>query len=142
MSGNAGFNILRDTLWGGGNNWLHNRSEDETYKLLIDSYHLRIEDEYTFRGDAGGLYADEDPVPHFRRFLRKAEKKEGVLPPWWTLEKKTACVRKGNTSNEWSCLHAAVEKSDIQEHYHDNTMPTQLRMLADEITGSNVMSPA
>lgn len=54
---------------------------------------MRIEDEYNFRGDAGGLYADEDPVEDFQKFLGKAEQKQSVLPTWWNAEKKKACVR-------------------------------------------------
>lgn len=49
---------------------------------------------------------------------------------------------KGAANSGWGSLHAAVEKSDIQEHYNNNMMPMQLRMLAEEILGSNVMNPA
>ncbi|KAF9634322.1 MYND domain protein [Lasiodiplodia theobromae] len=31
--------------------WLHDRSERDTYKLLIDAYRLRMEDDYNFTGD-------------------------------------------------------------------------------------------
>ncbi|KAK5112855.1 hypothetical protein LTR85_011082 [Meristemomyces frigidus] len=105
-------------LWGGEDSFLHGKPETEVYSLLIDSYRLHTEDEYSFRGDAGGLYAGEDPVKDFRKFLRKAERKEGVLPPWWNAEKKDACVKYGNVKGAaWGSLHGAVEKSDIQEHY-------------------------
>lgn len=112
------------------------------YTLLVDSYRMRVEDECNFRGDISedSLYGGGNPVVGFRRFLQKAEKKTGVLPPWWTKEKRDACIAKGNAKDHWSSLHFAVEKSDIQEHYKNPTMPMQLRMLAEEILGSNVMA--
>ena len=124
--------------------WLHGRPESEVFTLLIDSYRMRVEDEYCYRGDISddSIYGQGDPTVGFRRFLQKAEKKSGVLPSWWTKEKRDACIAKGNDQDHWSSLHFAVEKHDIQEHYKNNSMPMQLRMLAEEILGSNVMNPA
>ena len=121
--------------------WLHNRPEAEVFTLLIDSYRMRVEDEYTYRGDVSddSIYGGGNPVPGFRRFLQKAEACSGVLPSWWNEEKRKACIAKGNAKDHWSSLHSAVEKHDIQDHYKDSTMPMQLRMLAEEIIGTNVM---
>jgi len=117
---------------------LSNLPPTELYGRLIDSYRLRIEDEYSFRGDATGLYAGESPVPGFKRFLAQAERKK-MLPTWWNNEKKAECVRFGLKKNHWFDLSCAVEKSDVQEHYKDPLMPMKIRMLAEKITGSNVM---
>ncbi|KAG9322291.1 hypothetical protein KVV02_002224 [Mortierella alpina] len=48
--------------------WLHGRSEQDVYKLLIDSYRLMQEDDYKFEGDvdADSVYggaADSQAVP-------------------------------------------------------------------------------
>tara|TARA_R110002060_G_scaffold43045_1_gene54539 strand:- start:316 stop:480 length:165 start_codon:yes stop_codon:yes gene_type:complete len=40
------------------------------------------------QGDAGGLFAGEDPLPDFKRFLKKAEKRDGVLPKCWCKDKQ------------------------------------------------------
>ncbi|KAK3710703.1 hypothetical protein LTR37_010122 [Vermiconidia calcicola] len=122
--------------------WLYNRPEAEVYTLLIDSYRMRVEDEYNFRGDVDddSIYGGGDPTKGFRRFLLEAEKRSGVLPSWWNAEKRNACVAKGDSKDHWSTLHCAVEKSDVQEHYKKPSMPMQLRMLAEEIIGSNVMA--
>ena len=121
--------------------WLHDCPEAEVYTLLIDSYRMRVEDDYAFRGDVSddSIYGGGNPVKGFRRFLQKAEARSGVLPSWWNAEKRKACIAKGNAKDHWSSLHFAVEKSDIQEHYKNNMMPMQLRMLAEEIIGTNVM---
>ncbi|MCJ1309878.1 hypothetical protein MMC25_003539 [Agyrium rufum] len=114
--------------------------EKEAYKLIIDSYRMRAEDEYAFAQNQRGLYAQENPLTDFRRYLRKAERRGGVLPTWWSDEKSTACQRQGMDKTQWSDLSCAVEKSDIQEHYRDSMMPLKLRVLAEKIEGSNVMS--
>lgn len=54
-------------------------SEKRTYIRFVDSFRLRTEDEYTFRGDLSGLYAQEDPMPCFKRYLKKAKAK-GLMP--------------------------------------------------------------
>lgn len=118
-------------------------NDEDVYKVLIDSFRMRVEDEYKFRGDImeDSAYGNGDPAKGFRRYLLKAEKKENVLPGWWNAEKREACVRFGLRTDHWWQLDCAVEKGDIQEEYGDNGMPMQLRIVAEEIVGSNVMGP-
>ncbi|KAF2672769.1 hypothetical protein BT63DRAFT_436634 [Microthyrium microscopicum] len=118
--------------------FLHDLPEKDVYTLLLDSYRMRQEDEYKFGGDA-----DVDSIyggaPHslkpFRRFLRRAEKKSGILPAWWDQTKQEACVAQGMGGDEWSDLSCCVEKHDIVEHYDDPQMPMKLRMLAETFCG-------
>jgi len=80
-AGHAGsLNMLKGMLWGGNNDFLHNHPLTEVYTLLIDSWRMRVEDEYTYQAKNQGVYAFEDPVPGFRDSLEKAERKQGVLP--------------------------------------------------------------
>ena len=102
---------------------------------------MRMEDERNFRGTSSGVYAGNDPLESFRDFLRKAEQNGTVLPSWWSQEKSVACQEQGMRTAGWSQLHRKIQKSDIQEHYGDSFMPMKLRVLAERITGSNVMSP-
>lgn len=118
--------------------FLSRLSEHDAFAAIVDSYRLRVEDEYNFRGDAGGLYAGENPLPDFRGFLNKVEKCNDILPPWWNKEKRKACVQQALRSSEWSNINSAVEKSDIIEHYNDTLMPMRLRMIAERVTGSKV----
>ena len=118
--------------------WLHNRPEKDVYKLLIDACRLRLDDDYKFSGDC-----DDDSIyggasngyGHFRKFLRKAENKAGLLPPWWSQGKAAECMRLGQQPG-WSDLNCAIEKSDIMEHYGDADMPMQMRMFVESIYGS------
>lgn len=116
--------------------WLHHRPEIDVYRLLIDSYRLRVEDTYTMDGELmeGSLYAgNTSGLRGFRHFLRAAATISGLLPPWWNAEKRAACERLGMDASQWSDLRCAVEKSDIIEQYGDPQFPMQLRMLAEAV---------
>lgn len=94
-----------------------------------------MEDEYTYGQNNIGIYAEESPVPVFKRFLDLAESRPGLLPPWWNAEKRRECERISVDRNGWSDINCAVEKSDIMEHYNNNTMPMMLRVLGEKIYG-------
>ena len=66
--------------------WLYNRPETDTYKLLIDSFRMKLDDTYIIEQDNvnGSIYAGEPTsLPAFKSFLNKVEKAPGnLLPPW------------------------------------------------------------
>ncbi|KAJ5677542.1 uncharacterized protein N7477_003175 [Penicillium maclennaniae] len=120
--------------------WLHGRPEKDVYRLLIDTYRLRMEDDYTIKGDV-----DEDSiykgrasgVRGFQRFLRLAERRgRELLPDWWSPAQAKECVALGSGRDEDYNLRHAVEKSDIIEQYGERLMPMQLRMLGEQIYGT------
>jgi splicing suppressor protein 51 len=118
--------------------WLHNRPEKDVYKLLIDCYRLRMEDDYNLEGEA-----DEDSIyggaangeKGFQRFLSLARSSRGLLPSWWSEEKSSECMRLGMRNSGWSSLASAVGKGDIVEHYGDPGMPMQMRMFGEQVYG-------
>jgi splicing suppressor protein 51 len=117
--------------------WLHDRPEQDVYKLLIDTYRFRVEDDYKLEGDADAdsIYGGaSDGRQGFRRFLRLAEKRRGLLPSWWSPEKAAECEAVGIKAG-WSSLSSAIEKSDVTAHYGSPTMPMQLRMLGEQVYG-------
>ena len=116
---------------------LHYLPERQAFLYLIECYRLRVEDEYVFQGEAGGLYGGYNPLPEFRRFLNKAQRKKGILPSWWSPQKKRDCESLA-TSHAQINIQYATEKSDVQEYWKDNLMPMKLRMLAEKIYGTNV----
>lgn len=118
--------------------YLSRLPETKAYAAIIDSYRLRVDDEYKFQGEAGGLYAGESPLSGFQEYLAKAEECGDVLPSWWNSAKRLACEKQSMQTSQWSCLQTAVEKSDVMEHYKDRWMPMRLRMLAERVTGSHV----
>ncbi|KAL9109593.1 MAG: hypothetical protein Q9227_005773 [Pyrenula ochraceoflavens] len=129
--------------------YLHSMSETDVFGHLIDAYRLRVEDEYTFTGDVDldSLYAGGDAAAArrgFKKFVLKAEKQRGLLPRWWSQQKRAACLRMASPADDtsWYSISCAVEKSDIVEHYKNPLMPMQLRMLAEHVEGSSVSHPA
>lgn len=119
--------------------FLHDLPEIDVYRLLIDSFRMRQEDNYKFLGDADidSLYdGSANSLRPFRKFIARAERKTGILPPWWNASKRDACIALGmKGGDEWADLKCCVEKSDIMEHYEDSRMPMKLRMLAEFICG-------
>ncbi|KAF9947081.1 hypothetical protein BGZ72_010888 [Mortierella alpina] len=116
--------------------WLHGRSEQDVFMLLIDSFRLMLEDDYNLEGDVtvDSLYdGSADSRVAFYHFLQQAEQRPGLLPSWWSQEKAAECMALG-LSGGWSSLAKMVQKGDIQEHYGDNELPMQLRMLREQIT--------
>ncbi|KAM0322444.1 hypothetical protein ACHAQA_009511 [Verticillium albo-atrum] len=118
--------------------YLHDRPETDVYRLLLDAYRLRMDDDYNAgEPDLGGLYGgNPDGLDGFQRFLKLAASREQLLPPWWTPSKQKACEELGMTSSEWNSLRHAVEKQDVIDHYGDSRFPMQLRMLAESVYGS------
>ena len=119
-------------------NYLHQFSEKDAFRQLIDCYRMRVEDDYTFSGDTRGLYNEDDPLADFQEFLDLAETRSGILPSWWSDGKRRECEENATDREEWSDLNAAVEKHDIIEHYGDATMPMKLRLLAEKIYGKKI----
>ncbi|KAF9580542.1 hypothetical protein BGW38_002756 [Lunasporangiospora selenospora] len=126
--------------------WLHDRSEKDVFQLLVDCFRLKLEDDYKFEGDVpvDSLYSGncaDSRIP-FRAFLKKAEKRDGLLPPWWKTAEGTTkldeCVTFGLTDS-WANLGFPAEKGDMIQHYNDANMPMQLRMLSEQITGRGPM---
>ncbi|KAJ4297333.1 hypothetical protein N0V88_004251 [Collariella sp. IMI 366227] len=118
--------------------FLQGRPEKDAYRLLIDAYRLRVEDNYTLEGDADidSIYGGEpNGLKGFRRFLQLASSRPGLLPMWWNAEKQRACEAFGMDASNFQDLRCTVGKSDIIEHYGDPRFPMQLRMLAEAFYG-------
>lgn len=113
--------------------FLHNLLEREVFILLIDSFRLRVEDEYVFGGNTTSIYNGDKPLPLFKKFLSLAESRQEILPPWWSPAKRRECEILAMQAGQWSNINCAVEKSDVQDHYNDNMMPLKLRILGEKI---------
>ncbi|KAK8194242.1 hypothetical protein M8818_007430 [Zalaria obscura] len=121
--------------------WLHDRPETDVYSLLLDTFRLRLDDNYKFGGEntPGSVYAEDDEetsLPAFRKFLRLAEGRNGLLPSWWSPEKAEKCVERGTKAiPDWFSLQYAPEKDDISDYYNDMWMPMQMRMFGEQVYG-------
>lgn len=119
------------------NTFLHDRSQEQTFQLLIDILRMRQEDEYKLDGDImiGTIY-DQEPSSEkaFRDFIGKAKAVPGLLPSWWDNKSLKQCLTYARKSTDFS-LRSAQEKHDIQETWGDDKMPMKLRMVAEHVYG-------
>lgn len=124
--------------------YLHDRPPADVYKLLIDTYRLRMDDVSKFEGvkEADSLYAPgvTDALPGFRRFLATLKfKSPRYLPDWWDDEKQAECEALGATAAGWSSLRRKVDKAAVSAHYRNDHFPMQLRMFAGMVYGRGIM---
>ncbi|KAH6711912.1 putative MYND domain protein [Leptodontidium sp. MPI-SDFR-AT-0119] len=119
--------------------WMHDRPEEDVYKLLIDTYRFRMEDNFNLEGDRNkeSLYGGAaDGRIGFVRFLGLAESRTGLLPSWWSTDKGKECIALGlGSDNGWSSLAHKVAKRGLIEHYGNPLMPMQLRLFGEQVYG-------
>ena len=119
--------------------WLHGRSEQDVYKLLVDTYRLRLDEECAYPGLCHSIRipsnTEKEMVEEFRRFLELAELRTGLLPTWWSDEKAIACVAFGTAQGE-QFLDEAVMAKDIMDKYRNQQLPLQLRILGEQVYGT------
>ncbi|KAF7504210.1 hypothetical protein GJ744_002583 [Endocarpon pusillum] len=117
--------------------WLHDRPEQDVYKLLIDTYRLRMEDNYKLEDtvDEGSIYGSApNGLKGFRHFLDLAESKGRLLPGWWSPEKRAACEGFGMKPG-WSSLATKIGKQAVIKNYGAELMPMQLRLFSEQVYG-------
>lgn len=116
--------------------YLHDRPEQDVYKLLVDCFRMRQQDNDVLEGhtDPDSVYrgAPTSIVP-FRKFIDLVVSHPGLLPPWWNDAKRAECEAFGESGN-WSDLRKKVTKQSVIDHYDgDSRMPMQLRMLGEVV---------
>ncbi|KAI8675360.1 hypothetical protein NCS57_00437100 [Fusarium keratoplasticum] len=121
--------------------FLHDRSERDVYRILIDSFRFRLEEQCQHEGKPakGTIYEDhDDSLPDFKRYLETAASRNNLLPPWWTPEKQRECEAFGMSGTNFQDLHMALEQFSVTCQYGDSRFPSQLRMLAEAVYGKGV----
>lgn len=130
--------------------WLHDRSEADFFKLLIDTYRLRLIQDPKKAGD-GDAHVDKhnhdhdhgnnsDPTESFRSFLYLFDTNPSLLPKWWTAAKAEECIRLGQDDQGWSSLRHSLRRSltkaDVIEHHGDEQLGVQLRLFGEQVYGT------
>ncbi|KAF2967609.1 hypothetical protein GQX73_g6007 [Xylaria multiplex] len=112
----------------------------DIYKLLIDAYRLRVEDNKAYAGTRGedSIYGNaHDGLEGFRNFINRAKEIPRMLPPWWSDKKQAECEGLGRLKG-WSSLSCKIDGADVRSHYNDRFMDIQLRFLAEDIYGTGI----
>ena len=121
--------------------YLHDRPETDVFRLLIDSFRMRQADDFNFESKTTppSVYTNApSSTEPFLQYLAKAAKRGNLFPSWWTDDKAKECVTFGK-SGAWSDLRKKVTKTEITQHYGDEKMPMQLRMLAEVVYDTGTM---
>jgi hypothetical protein len=135
--------VVQDLLMG--------KDEPTTYKLLIESFRVwdktkrigkgRMEDPRFSFGHGTARY---NTGYHFKGMLMHidmAEKKPGILPPWWSPEKREACIEVARTMYHWDDLDAGVPKETNEWcRYGGPDMRLALRLLGMKIEGHDMVT--
>lgn len=109
--------------------WLHDRAEADVYKLLIDTYRLRVVQE---QRDHEKPEYSEDPINGFKAFLKLFGDKRELLPGSWAEQKAEECV-KVSEGEGWSPLHRMILKNDVNAHYGEPRLGLQLRLFGEQV---------
>ncbi|TGJ84650.1 hypothetical protein E0Z10_g4125 [Xylaria hypoxylon] len=120
--------------------YLQGRPDTDVYKLLIDAYRLRMEDNDVYAGIhyEDSIYGDAtDGLEGFRMFLDRAKVITHMMPSWWSDNKQAECEELGRQEG-WSSLSEKIDATSVHEHYSDKFIDIQLRMLAEDIYGTGI----
>jgi splicing suppressor protein 51 len=121
--------------------YLHDRPEKDVFKLLIDAFRMRQQDDHALENitTPNSVYTGAaSSIAPFREFLRQAATRPGLLPPWWTAEMQEECEAFAE-SGAWQDVRKKVTKAQAIQQYGDERAPMQLRMLAEAVYGRGSM---
>ncbi|KAH8736380.1 putative MYND domain protein [Ilyonectria robusta] len=126
-------------LWLG--TWLHGRPEQDVYRILVDTYRLRMDDVFvtTQKAEEDSIYSGRvTGLSGFHRFMGIAAAKEGLLPPWWNEDAARECGRIGlpAVGLPHYLLSAKISEKVVAGRYGDPTFATQLRIFGASVYGS------
>lgn len=96
--------------------YLYDRSRKDVFRLLIDCYRLRVDDDHNF--DSGVVPDDDGFRTGFRRFLDAAAQRENILPEWWDEVATMECLAFYTGEGEgWYHVTKRVSKRALSDHY-------------------------
>ena len=84
--------------------YLHNRPENDVFRLLIDTYRMRMADmnKCDVDADEDSIYGDAaNGEQGFRRFVNTAKARRDILPPWWSPAKTNAAIAFSRMSSSY-----------------------------------------
>ncbi|KID83708.1 hypothetical protein MGU_08989 [Metarhizium guizhouense ARSEF 977] len=118
--------------------WIHDRPREDTFRLLIDSYRLRLHDAFLFEGQTrpGTIYSGgADSQGDFVQSFLWVAWERGLLPLSWTQETLLQCRDMGMADFQFHSLRRQLTQAMVVDYYQDATFPTQLRLFAEDVVG-------
>ncbi|KAL2839186.1 hypothetical protein BJY01DRAFT_250604 [Aspergillus pseudoustus] len=121
--------------------WLHDRPRQDVYRMLIDAYRLRMDDEWRSSGQADpkSIYCEGVDSGHdgFHTFIMQADIADvangsaKLMPHDWNVTDVIECVTQYSMKKEaWSSLSQKINEDYVYEHYRSYSLGQQLRIFA------------
>lgn len=125
------------------NTWFEGRCWTDVFKLLIDSYRLRVATQRDLDGKSRRVPKKEkrEVADGLRKFLRLAEAVPELLPQEWNWVLAARCkvlARHGDGITNWYSLDYLPNEDEIAERYQDSFFPGQLQIFAKLVYGTDV----
>lgn len=122
------------------------KTPEEVFKILIDSYRLRVELDHVHRGEDHGVYSagksldglvwsQGDATEDFQKYLDLAEE-SGVLPEWWRFENRMECLSEAVDKKNENGIFSHIDQEQLMTKYEgDTAIRSALCILAELIVG-------
>jgi len=122
------------------------KTPEDIFKVLIDSYRLRVELDHTHREENHGIYADGklseglvwaagDASDDFQKYLDLTEQ-SGVLPEWWRFENRMECLAEAVYKKNEDSIYNPLDQEQLMTKYEgDVAIRNALCILAELIVG-------
>lgn len=124
------------------------KTPEEVYRVLIDSYTLRVQLDHTHRDEDHGMYFSEgkgvteeliwangDANDDFQRYLDLAED-AGILPEWWRFENRMECLAEAvNDKNEDNIMKAIDQENLVTRYEGEMSIRNALCIIAELVVG-------
>ncbi|PNY27807.1 Uncharacterized protein TCAP_02267 [Tolypocladium capitatum] len=124
------------------NTWFEGRCWTDVFKLIIESYRLRVATQRDLDGKPRHVPNDEKRAvaDGLRKFLHLAEEVPELLPKEWNWVHAARCkVLAGDEDiKNWYSLEYLPNEDEIAEWYQDNFFPAQLQIFAKLVYGTDV----
>ncbi|KAK5082234.1 hypothetical protein LTR05_007378 [Lithohypha guttulata] len=124
------------------------KTPEEVFKILIDSYRLRVVLDHSHRQEDHGIYYDPaKPFPEglvwvkgdanadFQRYLDLVEE-SSVLPEWWRFENRMECLAEAvDDKNEDSILRTIDQEQLVTKYEGNMAIRNVLLIIAELVVG-------
>lgn len=124
------------------------KTPEEVFKILIDSYRLRVELDHAHRDEDHGIYAGKgqklpegsvwapsDATEDFQKYLDLAEE-AGILPEWWRFENRMECLAEAVDKKNADSVYTRIDQEQLMTKYEgDVAIRNALCILAELIVG-------
>jgi len=122
------------------------KTPEEVFKVLIDSYRLRVELDHAHREENHGIYSDGklskglvwdagDATDDFQQYLNLAEE-AGVLPEWWRFENRMECLAEAVDKKNEDSIYNHIDQEQLMTKYEgDVAIRNALCILAELVVG-------